>query len=121
MSLETFFTVSEQCSLFLLSCLLGMGIGVFFDIFRTLRIVFPPAAKNKAVFAEDVLFMVISGTAVFLYSAVFCRGQVRFFCIVGSALGFMLYIAAVGNVIIGILRKTVKFIIGLFARIKNRS
>ena len=87
MDLETFFTVSEQCSLFLLSVVLGLGIGVFYDVFRTLRIVFPPAAKKNAVFVEDIIFMAASGAAIFLYSAVLCRGQVRFFCVIGTLLG----------------------------------
>lgn len=104
MNIETFFTVSEQCTLFLLSVILGLGIGVFYDVFRTLRIVFPPAAKKKAVFAEDMLFMIASGAAVFLYAAVLCRGQVRFFCVIGTVLGFFLYIVTVGSIIVGILR-----------------
>ncbi|MGN0602951.1 MAG: spore cortex biosynthesis protein YabQ [Oscillospiraceae bacterium] len=118
MSLETFFSVSEQCSLFLLSVILGMGIGVFYDVFRTLRIVFPPAAKKNAVFVEDIVFMVVSGAAVFLYAAVLCRGQVRFFCVVGTLLGFALYIATVGSIIVGIFRSAA----GFFARLlpKNR-
>lgn len=119
MSLETFFSVSEQCSLFLLSVILGMGIGVFYDVFRTLRIVFPPAAKKNAVFAEDIIFMAVSGAAVFLYAAVLCRGQVRFFCVVGTFLGFALYLATVGSIIVGILRSTAKFFIGLLPKNKK--
>ncbi|MGN1135049.1 MAG: spore cortex biosynthesis protein YabQ [Oscillospiraceae bacterium] len=118
MSLETFFSVSEQCSLFLLSVILGMGIGVFYDVFRTLRIVFPPAAKKNAVFAEDIIFMVVSGAAIFLYAAVLCRGQVRFFCVVGTLLGFALYIATVGSIIVGIFRSAAGFIARLLP--KNR-
>lgn len=91
--------------LFLLSTIMGAGLGILFDVFRIIRIVFPFAAKKSAVFAEDILFMLISGAAVFLYAAVMCRGQVRFFCVIGAFLGFLLYITAVGNVIIGVLRR----------------
>ena len=38
---ETFFTVSEELVLFGLSCLAGAVIGVFYDIFRVIRIIFP--------------------------------------------------------------------------------
>lgn len=105
MSLETFFSISEECVLFLLSTVMGAGLGILFDVFRIIRVIFPFAAKKTAVFVEDILFMLISGAAVFLYAAVMCRGQVRFFCIVGAFLGFLLYIIAVGNAIIGILRR----------------
>lgn len=119
MNLETFFTVSEQCSLFLLSVVLGLGIGVFYDVFRTLRIVFPPAAKKNAVFAEDIVFMAASGAAVFVYAAVLCRGQVRFFCVLGTFLGFLLYIATVGSLIVGILRRIAAAIVKFFRKFKK--
>ena len=119
MNLETFFTVSEQCSLFLLSVVLGLGIGVFYDVFRTLRIVFPPAAKKNAVFAEDIVFMAASGAAVFVYAAVLCRGQVRFFCVLGTFLGFLLYIATVGCLIVGILRRIAAAIVKFFRKFKK--
>ena len=119
MNLETFFTVSEQCSLFLLSVVLGLGIGVFYDVFRTLPIVFPPAAKKNAVFAEDIVFMAASGAAVFVYAAVLCRGQVRFFCVLGTFLGFLLYIATVGSLIVSILRRIAAAIVKFFRKFKK--
>lgn len=121
MDLETFFTVSEQCSLFLLSVVLGLGIGVFYDVFRVLRIVFPPAAKRNAVFAEDIVFMAASGAAIFLYAAVLCRGQVRFFCVIGTFLGFLLYIATVGSLIVGILRSIASAIAKFFRKFKKKA
>ncbi|MCD7730628.1 MAG: spore cortex biosynthesis protein YabQ [Oscillospiraceae bacterium] len=104
MSLETFFSVSEQTSQFLLSIVLGAGIGVFYDCFRVLRILFPPARRTAAVAAEDVVFMLASGGAIFLFAFFYCRSQVRFFCIIGSLLGFILYILTVGSVVTGIIR-----------------
>lgn len=121
MDLETFFTVSEQCSLFLLSVVLGLGIGVFYDVFRVLRIIFPSAAKKKAVFAEDMIFMVVSGAAVFVYAALLCRGQVRFFCVIGTFLGFLLYIVTVGSLIVGILRSIASAIAKFFRKFKKKS
>ena len=121
LDLETFFTVSEQCSLFLLSVVLGLGIGVFYDVFRVLRIIFPSAAKKKAVFAEDMIFMVVSGAAVFVYAALLCRGQVRFFCVIGTFLGFLLYIVTVGSLIVGILRSIASAIAKFFRKFKKKS
>lgn len=90
--------------LFLLSVPLGAGLGVVYDCFRVLRAVFPPAAKPRAVFAEDVLFCLIYGFSVFCYCAVLARGQVRFFIVFGSLLGFALYLLTIGSVVIGIIR-----------------
>lgn len=105
----------------MLSVVLGLGIGVLYDVFRTLRIVFPPAAKKNAVFAEDIIFMVISGAAVFLYAAVLCRGQVRLFCVIGTFLGFLLYLATIGSIIVGIFRSIASAFAKLFGKICKKN
>ena len=104
MQLETFFSVSQHTSLFLMSVVLGAILGIVYDVFRAIRIIFPPAAKDGAVIAEDILFCVICGFSLFFFSTLAARGQIRFFILLGASLGFMLYILTVGNIIIGILR-----------------
>lgn len=104
MKLDTFFSISRQTLIFLLSVILGAVLGVLYDCFRVLRVLFPPAAKPKAVFIGDVLFWLIYGFCVFCYGAVFARGQVRLFIIFGSLIGFALYLLTVGSVVIGVIR-----------------
>ena len=53
---ETFFTVSEELVLFGLSCLAGAVIGVFYDIFRVIRIIFPH--NDVLILIEDIIFLV---------------------------------------------------------------
>ena len=104
MQLETFFSISHQAGLFLMSVLLGAILGVVYDVFRAFRIVFPPARKSGAVFVQDILFWIIYGAAVFCYSTLAARGEIRFFVFLGSLAGFVLYILTIGNFIIGVLR-----------------
>ena len=105
MHLNTFFSVSQHTSLFLMSVVLGAALGILYDCFRVLRIVFPPAAGRKAVIAEDIIFWLIYGFCIFCYAASFARGQVRFFMFFGSLIGFVLYIVTVGNLITGVIRR----------------
>ena len=37
---DTYFTVQEQTTLFLFACLLGLPMGLLFDLFRMLRVLF---------------------------------------------------------------------------------
>lgn len=106
MHLDTFFSVSEHTALFLLSVVLGAALGIVYDCFRVLRIVFPPAAKRNAVIAEDIIFWLIYGFCVFCYAAAYARGQIRFFMFFGSLIGFVLYIVTIGNMITGVIRRT---------------
>ncbi len=107
MQIGTFFSVSSQTSFFLLSVVLGAALGVVYDCFRVLRILFPPAAKSAAVAVQDVLFWLIYGFGIFLYSAAVCGGSLRFFMFIGSLLGFALYILTLGDLITGLLRRLV--------------
>lgn len=108
MELETFFTATEQTQLFLLSCVLGIPIGIVFDIFRVIRAVIP---HNKIMVAvEDVLFMFIYASFVMCFSIVASRGEFRVFYVIGNFLGFTIYFFTVGNIVVGIIRKIVLFI-----------
>lgn len=107
MHLDTFFSVSEHTSLFLFSVVLGAALGVVYDCFRVFRILFPHDKRSKTVAAEDIIFWLIYGFCVFCYAAAFARGQVRFFIVLGSLTGFVLYIVTVGNLITGVIRRIV--------------
>lgn len=107
MELESFFTVSRQTAQFFMSVALGAALGILYDCFRAVRIVFPFMRKNGAVLAADIVFGLCFGTALFLFGALFCRGSVRFFCAAGTILGFILYIVTLGSLITGILRAVV--------------
>ncbi len=110
MELETFFSVSEQTAQFFLSVALGAGLGILYDVFRAVRIVFPFTKKFAAVLVGDTVFTLCAGAALFLFAVVFCRAEIRLFCIIGACLGFVLYIASLGNFIIGILRTIFSFL-----------
>lgn len=117
MALETFFSVSEQAAQFLMSVVLGAAWGIIYDCFRVIRIIFPPARKKAAVDAADVLFVLCCAAALFVFSYVFCRAQVRFFCIFGGLLGFVLYYFTIGSVITGIIRAVAEFVFNVIDKI----
>lgn len=113
--METFFNVSEQTWLFLWSCVLGIFLGVVFDVLRVIRII-----KNHssfAVFIEDVLFIVFSSLCIFIYIMEKARGEIKFFIFVGAFLGFILYIVCVGNFIVNIIKKIVLLIKSILNKI----
>jgi spore cortex biosynthesis protein YabQ len=108
MGLETFFTTSEQTKFFLQTCIMGLGLGVIFDMLRVSRIIFTHTKVFVAV--EDIAFVLIWGLSLFVFSTMFCRGEVRFFYFVGTFIGFVLYIATVGSVVVGVTRRFVLLI-----------
>lgn len=101
--LETFFNASRQGSLFLISCLFGAPIGVFFDCFRAIRLLLP---HNRLLVAlEDLLFCF--GYALFLicFTYTAARGDFRIFYVIGNGLGFAIYYCTAGTVVVGVIRR----------------
>ncbi len=109
--LESFFTVSQQLKLFLLSCMFGIPIGIVFDIFRTLRIIFPHG--KIIIVIEDMLFFIMYGIFLMSFTVAAARSEFRAYFCIGNFLGFILYYFTVGNFVINI----IKYIFMLFKRI----
>ena len=88
MQLETFFTVPEQTRLLIFAVLLGIPLGVVFDVLRTLRLLLPHGKLAAAL--EDVAFLLLWAGALLCFSTVLARGEFRGYYVMGSVLGFLL-------------------------------
>jgi hypothetical protein len=121
MSLDTFFSVSQQAELFLLSVLLGAGLGVIYDAFRLLRAVFLTARKNVAVHIADFIYVLFYAFCIFIYSMVCCRGEVRLYIVIGSICGFILEILTIGDTITSFVRLVSDKIHGFFHTLWEKS
>ena len=65
MELETFFTVPEQTRLLLYAVLLGIPLGMGFDVLRTLRLLLPHGKLATAL--EDVSFLLVWAAALLFF------------------------------------------------------
>ncbi len=101
---EAFFTINEQTELFLMSVLMGGIFGVVFDVFRALRVIFPALRGKGATAVCDMLFFVICGMGMYIFSLTFARGEIRGYFWVGALLGGIVYLLTAGTVVIGIIR-----------------
>lgn len=116
--IETFFTIPQQVFIFLCSVILGGALGMVYDVFRAIRIIFPFMGRKIPTAAADIIYMMIFGLAVFMLSALMGRGVVRFFCAAGAAIGAVLYLTAVGNTVTGLLRRLCGGVRKAFGRLK---
>lgn len=120
--LESFFTVSEQLKLFLLSCLFGLPAGMCYDVFRTVRLMIPH--KKWAVAAEDIVFFCLYAVFVMSFTVSAARSEFRFYFCLGNILGFTVYHFTVGNLIVHILKtfimKVKKILNVIFSPIRKK-
>ena len=111
-------SLHAQASLFLLTILMGGGMGLLYDGLR----VFRHALRHKPFWVqlEDGLFWLL---AVFLvFSVMLCAsgGEIRFFMILGLFGGMGLYFLTLSRFVIAVsdrMIRLVKYMAGLFWRI----
>ena len=101
-----FLGTTLEWKLFLGALVLGAVLGALYDVFRALRMSFRHPAP--IVFAEDVLFMLISGTAYYSYCTELCRGQIRFFVLAAILIGFSAYLLTLGRLVSACIAYVVK-------------
>lgn len=100
---ETYFTVNQELVLLFYSVVLGVLIGVIYDMFRAIRSIV--RHSFAAVFIEDCVFFAIYSVLLVCFAVMFARSQVRFYYAVGNFAGFALYHYTLGNFFVGIFRK----------------
>ncbi len=112
--LESFFTSTQQLSLFVMSCLMGLPVGLIFDLFRAVRMTFPHG--KAAVIVEDILFFGLYSVLLMCFTTAFARSEFRFYYPIGNILGFTVYYLTIGSFISKLLRKIISFLKGLFGK-----
>ncbi len=85
----------SQVFVFLYAMILGVIFAVLYDFFKVIRYF---NNKDKYItFAIDIIFMIICGLLYFYFSVSFNQGQIRAFTIIGTILGFLIYIYVFGR------------------------
>lgn len=106
-----YMALAPSTLLFFYSILTGAVLGVVYDIFRILRISFPP--KKIAIIVQDVIFALICIITTLMFLQFFTNGALRFFVLIGEFLGFLLYYLTIGVIVI----KTARVIINIVKKI----
>lgn len=101
----------NQAYIFMAFSIVGVAIGLLFDIFRILRKTIK--TNDIVTYLEDILFWILTGIIIVFSMYYFCDGQLRFFMIIGIILGTVIYILTISRYVI----KVSVFIINLVKRI----
>lgn len=100
--------LSNQTLAFLHACLLGAAMGVFYDVFRILRIAIP--TRKGVVFAQDVVFFLLCAVATFLFLLSEIDGVVRVFLFIGELLGAVLYYFTLGQLVMKVSKTIIEVV-----------
>ena len=116
--------IFSQLYIFLIYIVLGIVIGIIFDIFRILRKLFK--TPDLITYLEDIIFWIIAGLLLIFVIFKFSSGEIRIYNIIGLVIGSIFYIIVISKYFININVKIIlvlknivkKFIIILMYPIK---
>ena len=89
--------IADQTAVFFRSLLLGAVLGCLYDLFRVSRLAFLLPAL--IVLAEDLLFFLCSSALLFAFMMEHSYGQIRWFILLGAALGWTVYYFTLGSLV----------------------
>lgn len=90
----------NQTHLFIVFTIVGIIIGILFDIFRILRKSFK--TKDIVTYIEDILFWILTGIIILFSMYKFSNGELRFFMIIGIIMGTLMYMITFSRYVIKI-------------------
>lgn len=111
-------SLNTELLIFLKTIILGMGIGVIFDIFRIIRKLIPH--KDFLVLLQDFLFCFFTGIYFFILIYYLNYGQIRFYIIIGILISNLLYLLLLSKYFINIWLFIFKPINILFVKIRQK-
>ena len=100
--------LSNQLYVFLIYCLCGVIIGIFFDVFRILRKSFK--TPDIITYIEDVLFWFLTGLFLIFVIFKFNNGELRSYIFVGLGLGITMYLLIFSKLFINVNTAIIKFL-----------
>ncbi len=89
-------SVYEQSKIFCIFFILGLFIGLIFDIFRSMRKNFN--FPDFIVIIQDIIFLLISGILLLRSIIVFNNGELRFFVFLALIFGIIIYSLTLSNI-----------------------
>ena len=98
-------SLADQTKGFLFSLGFGFIMGVFYDLFRILRICI--SKSRKIVLLFDVLYFIFLGFCSYIFFLVINEGDIRAFLVLGEMIGFSIYYISIGVVIFSASEKVV--------------
>lgn len=90
----------NQTYLFIVFTIVGIIIGILFDIFRILRKSFK--TNDIVTYIQDIFFWILTGIIILFSMYKFSNGELRFFMIIGIIMGTLMYMITFSKYVIKI-------------------
>ena len=106
-------TILDQLYEFFIAAVVGVALGVVYDVFKVLRLV--GLNFKIAVFFEDIIFFLIATITMFSYYMQITGGKFRIISLISASLGFIVYSMTVEKIVFFIIKKIYAIISGILS------
>ncbi len=104
-----------QVEIWGISCLLGIILGLIYDIFGIFRIAF--RHKPHFMFLHDILYLIFTAILTFLFILYVNLGEVRLYILFGEAAGILCYYVTFSRIVNKLVFNTSNILINFSRRI----
>ncbi len=101
-------SLATQTKSFLLSLGLGFIFGIVYDTLRIIRLCI--SSKKIVIIVFDILYCILFCFSFFIFLLMVNEGQFRFYLLLGSLVGFLVYYFSLGAIIFSFSRFLTEFI-----------
>lgn len=105
--------MADQVQIFWYSFILGLFLGVIYDVFRIFRLAFN--SKKWGIFFQDILYFVIISLITFFFGIIFNNGEIRYYILTGQFIGWIAYYISIGKIVYKYSKSFLKFVNKLFS------
>lgn len=110
-----YLTLAQETIAFLQSCLLGVGLAVFYDLLRLFRFAVP--CHTVVVFLQDLFYFAGVTFATFCFVLAFHDGKLRAFLLAGELLGAVVYFFTLSLLLLKICKQLITLVKTIFFRL----
>ena len=108
-------SLAQQTKCFLLSLGFGFIMGIFYDLFRIVRI---SLSRGKAaIIVFDIVYCVFLCLCTFVFCLAVNEGEIRGYMMIGEAVGFLVYYFSLGVFVFSATERIIGFIKGFFVSV----
>ena len=100
--------LSAQTEIFLLALGFGFILGIFYDVFRTFRMIISDSAPF--IFLMDILYFLLCTFLVFCFNLTVDGGKIRLYVMLGDLLGWLIYYFSLGEISVRISNAAVSLV-----------
>ena len=98
--------VSVQTLQFLYSALLGVGLGVFYDVLRCVRLYIRKSRVITGIF--DTIFWICATFSFIAFILTYAEGRMRWYVLFGTFCGGFVYASAASEIVLKVMMTTTK-------------